>query len=216
MEHLKSFEETLKRKILDKKDENKLSLIEKHYLLQLTEAKSDDDTEVEEEVLDVVPHLCSILLCDDIIVPSDEQTLHYFNQYGYKLEYPNLDKYEVSSTLIHCAYCMLDSGKNQKLNNIEDIWVHCVSSHPNYPILAYDLSLVKKSFDNKNVDGGVSMDIKTKMKKFAQTSTPGIVSISQQHNLTVDNVDDSLISNIVSTFRQQLSKCSLSKALSMF
>lgn len=187
---------------------NELSLIEKHYLLQFNdtingESKSDDDTEVEdncdEDKVAVAAstgkqteHLCNILVCDSS--ERQDETLSYFSRFGLKLEYPNLDKYDGGSSLIHCAYCMADSKNGSP---IEDIWVHCVLLHPAFPILAYDLSLVKKSLDSN----GVTMDIKTKMKKFAQHT-----GSSNNGSLNLENVDESLIDNIIYTFRQQLGK----------
>lgn len=150
-EHLSNWEATLKRAILDKKENNSLTPIEEQFLLQTSdhESESEDDTEVEnsDDESDKVSsnvkisknsanELCKIISCsaaqsDDL----DSVVREYFTKHAVVLDSRNLEKYRNLSKVL-CAYCQPES---QTISN-ENFLAHAVSAHSTFPILAYDLS----------------------------------------------------------------------------
>ncbi|OTF78221.1 hypothetical protein BLA29_005011 [Euroglyphus maynei] len=179
-EHSKNFYETIKRLILEKKDEpeHQLNAFEKAFLNQaISDVKtSDDDTEIEEsfdEISDRVDHvdICKIIACfTDKEDDTDYKT--YIDRFGYEPEFQDLWDYE--DYPLHCAYC---NESNSHFNEDDSLWIHFITHHPEHPFLSYDLQYeenqlkTSSSLAETNEENVIQM-ISEMRKSLAKNSLP--------------------------------------------
>nr|XP_027197606.1 uncharacterized protein LOC113791953 [Dermatophagoides pteronyssinus]XP_027197607.1 uncharacterized protein LOC113791953 [Dermatophagoides pteronyssinus] len=172
LEHSKNFFETIKRLVLEKKDEpdHQLNVFEKTFLNQVIQdvKTSDDETEIEESFDDQIDHLdiCKIISCSaDNNDDTDYQD--YIDRFEYKPEYQDLWDFE--NYPLHCAYCNESRGH---FNYDDNLWIHFITCHPEHPILSYDLQSEQNKISAETKEKDVIQMIDELQKLVYKNSLP--------------------------------------------
>ena len=149
--------------------------------------------------------LCKIIVCDghhhngntDADLASLATDYYYkqaLNFEDLKSLLSGLEKYNSISFSIQCAYCTIESQSGSIQS--DDFWVHFVKFHPEFPILAYDLSLLNKNSND------IPLDIKTRNKKYAFEKFD-FTKYSDSIN-DLNKIDEDLAAEVVTKFREKL------------